>query len=160
MHTVISSLFVMSTEENLNMDWVINPQAQAVEVSNPRVGSVCGEFKCGRVECRLVSFACKYEQDLCSQCLNRHPSLDILMLQDTHLAPQSSRIKELSRYPNLDFASYCPNGTRGVATIISKKRVKFLTKLDVADSHGNLLTSVVEFQSHVIYVAKCYLRST
>lgn len=85
--------------------------------------------------------------------------LDILMLQDTHLAPQSPGIKELSRYPTLDFASHCPNGSRGVATIIDKKRVKFLTKCDVADTHGNLLTSVIEFQSQVIHLANVYAPS-
>ena len=85
--------------------------------------------------------------------------LDILMLQDTHLAPGSPGVKELSRYPASDFASHCPNGTRGVATIIDRKRVKFLTKCDVADSYGNLLTSVVEFQSKVIYLANIYVPS-
>lgn len=38
--------------------------------------------------------------------------LDILMLQDSHLAPKSSGIKELHYLDilALDFSSHCPNG--------------------------------------------------
>lgn len=85
--------------------------------------------------------------------------LDILMLQDTHLTLGSAGRRELARYPTLDFASHCPNGIRGVMTIIDKKRVKFRRKLDVVDAYGNLLTSVVEFQDKVIYLANVYAPS-
>lgn len=141
------------------MDWVMDPQAQALGVSNPRVGVRAVNLKVAALNVDSLVSRANTSKVFAVNALMHTQDLDILMLQDTHLAPQSSGIKELSRYPNLDFASHCPDGTRGVATIISRKRVKFLTKLDVADSHGNLLTSVVEFQSQVIYVANVYAPS-
>lgn len=161
MHTVnlLTPLFVMNTGEGVNDARVNTPQAQAVLASKPRVGARAVNLKVAALNVDSLVSRANTNKIFAINALMRTQDLDILMLQDTHLAQQSSGIKELSRYPTFDFASHCPNGTRGVTTIINKKRVKFLTKCDVADSDGNLLTSVVEFQSKVIYIANVYAPS-
>lgn len=72
-------------------------------------------------------------------------NLDILMIQDTHVANRSPEEMELIRYNSLlDIANHCPvTGTKGVMTIINKRRTCFLNKALVADPDGRLLISVV-----------------
>lgn len=143
-----------------NNDRISNSPAQAVLASKPRVVSRATNLRVASLNVDSLVSRANANKILAINALIQSLDLDILMLQDTHVAPGSPGIKELSRYPTLDFASHCPHGTRGVATIIDKKRVKFVTKYDVADSYGNVLTSIVEFQSKVIYIANVYAPSS
>lgn len=149
----------MSREGNPSTVRVHNPPAQAALASKPRWGAQAVKLRVASLNVDSLVSSANANKVFAINALMHTLDLDVLMLQDTHMAPQSLRVKELSRYPTLDFASHCPNGKRGVATIIDKKRVKFLTKCDVADTNGNLLTSVIEFQSQVVNLANVYAPS-
>lgn len=85
-------------------------------------------------------------------------NLDILLLQDTHLTNDSAEERGVSRFKNLDFANHCPDqGSRGVMTIINRKRMSFVTKNVAADEEGRLLVSALRFQDEVIFLANVYL---
>lgn len=141
------------------MDRGLNPRAQTDLAQRPRMRTRAVILKVASLNVDSLVSRANANKVFAINALMRILDLDILMLQDTHLAPKSLEFRQLSRYPTLDFVSHCPQGTRGIATIIDKKRVKFLTKCDVADSHGNLLTSVIEFQSKVINIANVYAPS-
>lgn len=137
----------------------IQPPVKAVLALKPRVVSRAMNLRVASLNVDSLVSRANASKTLAINALIHTLDLDVLMLQDTHLASGSLGIRELSRYSAIDLASHCPGGTRGVATIINKKRLKFRRKIDVADSYGNLLTSVVEFQSKVIYLANIYAPS-
>ena len=85
-------------------------------------------------------------------------NIDILLIQDTHVADDSPEASQLRRMSHLSFHNHCPvPGHAGVIIILRNNKARFTGAPIFQDQEGRILISEVRLEDGAaIIVANCY----